>query len=107
MIKIMEMENCVTTKTFLNEKLLSPTLKMPFSTFTGLKEDRKIAGYMPDKVPTIKGTKSRERIICHFDKITSERDWLEILFTPGNAIHVEMKARAAAIQQMRIDSLKN
>ena len=40
MIKTIETENCTTTKTLRGIAASGPALKVPFSTFTGLNDDR-------------------------------------------------------------------
>jgi hypothetical protein len=51
-IRKVEMENCTTKSSFRKGDLLEPTPEPPFRTFTGLKEDKKNAGYDPEKSPT-------------------------------------------------------
>jgi len=46
--------------------LLSP--ESPFSTVTGLKDDRKKAGYEPEIIPTISPSPSNEGIITKLSK---------------------------------------
>src|SRR5688500_18623566 len=53
MMSVIEMVNCITTSTFLGSEANRPTLKVPFNTFTGWKEDRNKAGYKPAKSPVI------------------------------------------------------
>ncbi len=58
-------------------------------------------------MPTINGTKTSARIIFDVDKPLTESDCSEILFNAGKASHVRRKASKVAIEQIRIDSLKN
>ena len=51
MISVIEIVNCVTTNTFRGNDANLPALKVPFSTFTGRKEDKNNAGYSPANKP--------------------------------------------------------
>ena len=53
MISMIEMENWSTTNPLRKKDLLLRKIFLPFKAFTGLKDDRKNAGYPPDKRPVM------------------------------------------------------
>src|SRR6185369_5961264 len=99
MIRMIEMANCAVTNTFLYEMFPAPVLRNPFNTFTGWKEDIKIAGYNPEITPTTKGTSTMGMMICHFSKILMSRFCDDTLFSQGSISQVSAKASIKAIQE--------
>ena len=106
-IRIMLIANCVTTSTFLKEILLPPALNNPFNVFTGWKDDMNKAGYNPERVPIIKGVRSKGIIIFDCSSVLKESSWPEVLFSQGMANQVNRAAIIIATKQISTDSLRN
>src|SRR4030095_3368155 len=106
-MRMIETANCNVTSTFRNEIFPPPALKRPFSTFTGWNEDRKMAGYNPEIVPTTNGTSMIGMMICHFNKIEISRFIADTLFSQGSSSQVRAKANINAIHETITDSLRN
>src|SRR5688500_10704178 len=54
MIRKIDMENCITTSTFLGIEADLPTRNVPFNTLIGWNEERNNAGYNPASKPVNK-----------------------------------------------------
>jgi hypothetical protein len=69
-IRKMDMENWTTTRIFLRRELEVDTCILPIRAFTGLKRDRKKAGYNPARKPIrIDTPKSMTEIFQLFNKL--------------------------------------
>jgi hypothetical protein len=65
------------------------------------------AGYMPDKIPTIKGVTNNGINIGHFIKIESDNCCPEILLSHGSVKYKRINAIRIDANDIKTDSLRN